>query len=323
VEPHLSGGRVPQAPATPPDLQETGFMTKRRIACAAVLLAFAAQAQTGVPLSVSPDTHYTVPAYINGHGPYPFILDTGADQSAIYPWLVEQLGLKPAPGPKAALGGATGTAQVPMYDLDSVELDGHRLGKTQAYGMPARHDQGREGGALGNDLMDGAVVVYDYPCRRVELHAKPTDIKALVGGDVAPTELHGVPDDSLLNLPITVNGVTGIGVIDTGMRVSKISHAFAAAAGIDEHAPTFHDGDPIYGANAKREVPRSGPIGTVSFAGVTIPHATAQVLDLASLHADFGDRPAFQIGTDLLDRYRLVYDHQGRRLWLLPSRCRG
>ncbi len=295
-------------------------MTKH-LALAAALLALVPCARAAVPLSSSPDAHYTVPAYVNGQGPFAFILDSGADGSAIYPWLVQRLGLKPVPGPKTELGGATGSTQVSMYQLDSVTLDGHRLGKNQAFGMPARHDQGREAGALGNDLMDGAVVVYDYPCRQVELHTKPTDIDALVGGKFAPTELHGVSGNSLLNLPISVNGVTGIGVLDTGMRVSKINRAFAAAAGIDVNAPSFHDGAPIYGANSKASVPRTGPIGTLNFAGITIPDATAQVLDLASLREDFGERPAVQIGTDLLDRYRVIYDHQARHLWLRPSRC--
>lgn len=47
-------------------------------------------AQAAVPFTSAADGHDTIPAYVNGRGPFAFILDTGADGSALYPWFAEK-----------------------------------------------------------------------------------------------------------------------------------------------------------------------------------------------------------------------------------------
>jgi predicted aspartyl protease len=298
------------------------------ILCATLLLAFASEAAArggarlfGAPLSSAGDGHDTVPVYVEGKGPYPFILDTGADSTAVYTWFARHGRLKPAPGEGEQLSGQTGSTKVTMYQVNDVALGGRRLRHIKAFGLPDRKDGGREAGVLGNDFMDGAIVAFDFPCRHVEVHAKSGDLDAVVGRGAAPIVAGLDEGTTLLTLPVTVNGANGVAIMDTGSRNTRLTPSFAMAAGIDTASPAFRDGASIYGANSNGMTPREGPIGVVGFAGVRIANARAQVIDLPVLREDFGGEPAMLLGADLLGRYRLIYDHQGRRVWLRPSRC--
>lgn len=297
---------------------------RRSAAWFAAALAFIAAnlADAAVPMSAAGDGHDTVPVYVDGKGPFPFILDSGADGSAVYGWFAERQRLAKSDKTEE-LSGQTGAAQVVLYQLGDVALDGHHLRRISAYGLPDRHDAGNEAGILGNDFMDGSVVAYDFPCRRVEFHKKPVDAGKVIGPGPAPVEAGIDEGTTLLTLPVVINGFTGIAVLDTGSRNTRLTPAFAQAAGIDARSASFRDGEAIYGANSNKMIPRDGPLGHVGFGGVEIARAQGQVIDLPMLEQDFGGKPAMLLGADLLSGYRLLYDHEARKIWLRPSGCKS
>ncbi|HTU71647.1 MAG TPA: retroviral-like aspartic protease family protein [Candidatus Baltobacteraceae bacterium] len=299
-------------------------MLRRVLAlCAVFLVVFVARTvvDAQVALTPSPDGHQTVPVFVNGRGPYPFILDTGADGSAVYQWFARFAKLKTVAGAAGSLSGQTGTADVPLYKIDDLAMSDRHIEHVTVYGLPDRHDAGREAGVLGTDYMDGAIIAFDFPCGKVDVYAKPVESARAVGDDGAPVSAATVNGSGLLSIPISVNGYAGTAVIDTGSRDTRMTPAFARAAGIDTRSADFHNGAAIYGANSNRMTPRVGPIGTVRFANVSVRDARAEVIDLPVLRRDFGSRPAMLLGSDLLGKFRLVYDHQARRIWIRASAC--
>lgn len=64
----------------------------------------------------------TAPVYVNGKGPFAFVVDTGASRSAIAPRLVEALALEAEPGAGMTLRGITGTQQVPAIRVERLEF---------------------------------------------------------------------------------------------------------------------------------------------------------------------------------------------------------
>jgi len=301
-------------------------MGRFRIAILALLpvAAFAGPpAAHRVPLASAGDGHDTVPAYVDGKGPYPFILDTGADQSAVYPWFVRRAALLKIAGKDQDLSGQTGSARASLYALRSLSLAGIAARGLDAYGLPARRDTGREAGVLGNDLMDRAIVAFDFPCRAVELRPRAAGAVALTGPGHAPAMAGIDKGTTLLTLPVRINGTEGIAILDTGSRWTRLTPGFAKAAGIDTASRDFHDAEPFYGTSGHPVTPRTGPIGRLAIGGQSLSGVTAQVVALPVLTQDFGDRPAMLLGADILGRFRFVYDHAGRRVWFLPSRCRA
>jgi hypothetical protein len=276
--------------------------------------------QAAVPFTPAADGHDTIPAYVNGRGPFAFILDTGADGSALYRWFAEKEHLPK--GTVRDVSGQTGSVSSPTYSLKTLSVDGRAIHNIVADGLPNRHDAGQEAGVAGNDLMDGTITIFDFPCRTVEIHPKPIDVHAIVPRDSVVFQGGSVPDGTQLTLPVTVGGVEGTAYLDTGSRDTRISPSFAAAAHIDPSLPAFRDADLIFGFKSKGTVSRIGPIGAVQFAGITVTHAEARVIDLP----DFGTfrrggPPSMILGMDLMKGYRLVYDHEAKRFWFTPSLC--
>nr|WP_199047957.1 retropepsin-like aspartic protease [Dyella sp. ASV24] len=275
-----------------------------------------------VPLSASPNGHDTVPVYVNGKGPYPFILDTGADGSAVYRWFADQAQLPKVAGKEEDLSGQTGSAKVSMFRMDDVSLGGLHDHNAEAYGLPDRKDGGQQAGVLGNDFVDKAVVVFDFPCRQVSIYPKPADVQKILGG--AHVVHAGVDQGTtLLTLPVTVSGAEGIAVLDTGSRQTRLTPSFASKAGIDVASSAFRDDAAIYGTSGNKRVPRTGPVGEVRFAGLALANATAQVVDLPMLADDFHGEPAMLLGADLVGRYRLIYDHASKTIGFDASRCKA
>lgn len=282
--------------------------------------AAAGSADAAVPLTPATDVHLLVPAFVNGEGPFPFILDTGADESAVYQWFAEQQKLKP--GKAHDVGGMTGTISTPSYLLDSLAVDGREIHNVEADSFPDRHDAEIQAGVAGNDLMDGSVAIFDFPCRQVEILPKPVNMKRVLRSHPPTVEAGSVADGTQLTLPVQVGEAQGIAVLDTGSRDTRINPQFARAAGIDPSSPSFRDAGDIFGANSKAMPSHKGPIGTVRFAGVEVRNATARVIDLPVFTSfGIGDRPAMILGLDLMQGHRLVYDHDTKRFWFDTSRC--
>ena len=275
-----------------------------------------------VALSPAADGHITVPAFVNGKGPFPFILDTGADNTGIYLGFSVKQHL--TVGKARDVDGQTGSVSSPTLLLNSLSVDGHTIHHIVADGLPDRRDAGLEAGAAGNDLMDGTIAVFDFPCSTVQLRPKPVDITKLVSSDSVVVRGGTVPDGTLLTMPVTLAGVESLAYLDTGSRDTRLSPGFAAAAHVDTASPVFHDGDAIFGVGLKGKPSRIGPVGPLRFAGMTIAQAQARVIDLP-LFGTFGpdnQRPAMILGMDILQAYRLVYDHEAKRFWFTSSGCK-
>ncbi|WP_288456658.1 retroviral-like aspartic protease family protein [uncultured Sphingomonas sp.] len=289
-------------------------------AIAASCLLLAAPAGSWVPLTPAGNGHLVVPAFVNGKGTVPFILDTGADGTHVYEWFARQQALKAVTPIRVV--GMTGAATMPTYRLDSIAVDGRTIRDVDVTGLPDRKDAEIAAGVTGNDLMDGAVAIFDFPCRTVSLLAKPVAMRRILTRGAVMIRAGTVAEGTQLTLPVTVNGATGIAVLDTGSRGTQINTAFARAAHLA--AAGFARGETLYGAAGEAMGTREGKVGTVSFAGRTIRDVTVRVADLSVFQSfGIGDGPAMILGINAMIGQRLVYDHQAGRFWFDRSRCAG
>jgi hypothetical protein len=87
-----------------------------------LLLTASAAANAIVRITPTGDGRDTVPVFVNGHGPYPFILDSGADSSAVYQWFARKEHFKVSR--HETLSGQTGASEVAMYMVGDLAVDG-------------------------------------------------------------------------------------------------------------------------------------------------------------------------------------------------------
>jgi len=283
----------------------------------AVMLATAVHAE--VPLRWDATGHVVVPTMVNGTGPVDFIMDTGADETGVFSGLAKQLNL-PAAG-TTDLSGATGSAESVQLRVSALSVDGHEITNFLVDTLPDRPDGAKLGGIVGADLMADRLTVMDFGCGTLALLPLNSS-KRVMGSHAHLVNAGSIPGGKQLTLPVTINGASGLALLDSGARTTLINRQFAAAAGLDPQSAAFRDGDPARGASQTAINSRVGTIGAVMFAGITRKRATARVVDLPFLEeAGLSHSAVMVLGLDLLRGTRLSVDFSGRRFWIAPSQC--
>ncbi|MFN3818705.1 retroviral-like aspartic protease family protein [Blastomonas sp.] len=274
-------------------------------------LAVASLVNAQTPLSFSASGHVVAPVRIDGEDQYLFVVDTGAEGSAVYERFAREADL--APAGEEQIVGQTGSASLPLRRITRLEVDRRTFGPIVASELPDRRDGAVMAGIIGLDVMGGHTVDFDLPSARLSL-LDGAEAKALIK-TLGPAQSARAIIGGLLAVPVEVNGVTGWGVIDTGARETRINTRFATMAKVEEDkggvAATVH------GATNAASSLRPGRARSVRMLGKDLGETSIRIADLPVFES-FGlqDEPAMIIGADYLGRFRLVIDFPTRRAWL-------
>lgn len=242
------------------------------------------------------------PVIVNGQGPYRFIIDTGANRSALSSELAAQLGL---------VTNATGqvhtideVATAPLVNVNSIEYAGVTFGGVQA---PLIHGPvlAGEDGLLGVDGMEGRRLILDFQHGCIEIapsrRARPLAGWTRVRGQLRFGHLvliQGTVRERRINV-----------LIDTGSGSSLANNALREAlrgvAVSDEsnHADllrAFTAGTPVI-LDSSLILPQLR-LGDVTAETVTAYIGDLHIFDLWGLR----DEPTLLIGMDVLSKARAI-----------------
>jgi aspartyl protease len=121
------------------------------------------------------DTIALVPVWVNGRGPYPFALDTGASQSLIDTSLVRRLHLRVVGS--RPLHGITGGGKGQVVQIGNWRAGGVRLPKDTIGSFKLLDGQSGVAGLLGSDVLSryGKIAVdYDHDVLLLDPKVKTT-----------------------------------------------------------------------------------------------------------------------------------------------------
>jgi len=210
-----------------------------------------------VPLTVSTvagQVAESVNVCINGRGPFPFVLDTGAGQSTIDAGLARRLRL-PAAGPASLFAGVgcTGTAQpvgIGAWSLDGISLAPQQL---SAATLPQIGGKGEPAGLLGSDVLSrfgavridftsGSLVLPGLEGPPLSASAAPGSAAAtppvsLVAGEGTAVPLTVSTQQGNVSLNVAVRFGSGRRrnfVVDTGSSQSVVASSVARAASLEQ-----------------------------------------------------------------------------------------
>lgn len=247
--------------------------------------------------------HLTIPVTINGHGPFHFVIDTGADRTVIANDIATQLGL---------MRGADITVQGVVQSIDSrvvavndLSFGGITRRKLSLPVLPRKY-MGADG-YLGLDVVDGARVTLDFRNRMLDISAsrhtnafllrRPTEAFVPVRGSMG----------HLRSLNCRVDGVGTTCFLDTGAEIS---------AGNSQLFNALVDRNPAY--RVVGSLPITGITGgiinarvinvgfirlhSVTFSDAAIAIADMQIFDVWGL----AKTPALLIGMNFLRQFGKV-----------------
>lgn len=277
----------------------------------ALLTAAADFAAAEAPLSFSASGHVVAPVRVDGGDQHLFVIDTGAEGSAVYSRFAREAALESAG--QEQIVGQTGEAALPLRRIARLEVDGRTAGPIIASELPDRADGAVMAGIIGLDVIGRYLVDFDLPSARLSL-LDGTQAEALIGS-MGPAVTACAVTGGLLAIPVEVNGVTGWGVIDTGARETRINTRFAALAKVEDDRAAM--AVTVHGATNSAMALRPGRARTARLGGQLLSDVPIRIADLPVFEA-FGlkDEPAMIIGADYLGRFRLIIDFPTRRVWL-------
>jgi predicted aspartyl protease len=247
------------------------------------------------------------PVEINGRGPFRFILDTGANRSAMSEATAASLGLVPESGSTMTVHGMTGSAALPVVQVARMKAGDLVVQNQRLPVLPAAVFGGTDG-ILGIDTLQDVRIEVDFERDTVIIRrstGKPASNDYLV---VRAKRRHG----GLLLVKGKVGSVKVQAILDTGAQRSLGNDALRAALADRERRPRTGVATTVIGATDQL-------VEGTSIAAPVIALGSTQVNDLVVTFGDLhvfdvwslNDEPALVVGMDLLGTLqRFVVDYR-------------
>ncbi len=306
----------------------TGALMSRLLACllAGLSLLFVsgpgplkAQELARAPLRLAYGNSFTIPVYVNGNGPFDFIVDTASTNTVLFASLVETLDLPLEEDALANVIFSLGEQQIPVREIQSIRinrLERHDIKVALApdWDIP---DQENPAGLLGADFLSRYFVLFDVEGAALEIHGRhPGDLDGKwASEDLTPVTL-GVLSSPVFLTKMTLNRRRFDALIDTGSSASFLSWSGARALGARMRKPR-----PVQNGMTDASG-MLGSVGVVEVAHTALGRKSWRdrifiVKDLRIF--DYMD-PYYEnkavLGANLLRQQNTAIDFPGRKIWI-------
>ena len=171
---------------------------------------------------IDPHQRMTVPVRLGGRGPYRFLVDTGADRTAVSTALAAELGL--AAGRNATLHSVTGTSQVATANVPRLEMTDSHARSVEAPLLEREH-MGADG-ILGVDSLRSQRVMFDFRDRVISIVPSARKRERDEDGTIVVTGK--LRRGHLIVTRATANGTGLTVVLDTGSELTMGNAALRA-----------------------------------------------------------------------------------------------
>jgi predicted aspartyl protease len=164
----------------------------------------------------------TVPVRLGGRGPYRFLVDTGADRTAVSTAIAAELGF--SAGPMATLHSITGASPVRTANVPSLEISPSRTRSVEAPVLEAAN-MGADG-ILGVDSLRSQRVMFDFRSRIISI--VPSAVKQERDEDGTIVVRGKLKRGHLIVTKATANSVPMTVILDTGSEITLGNPALRA-----------------------------------------------------------------------------------------------
>ena len=260
------------------------------------------------------DTRLSVDVQIDGRGPYHFVVDSGADTSAVGQQIAKSLQLPL--GSPVILNGMTGTDQV-----DRVKVDTLTLGPTTVTNveLPVLRESDVGGdGLIGIDALAEQRLMLDFERHVIKIEDARKPWKAAPGDIVIVAHRRR---GQLILTEVRAAGLPLLAVIDTGAEIT-IGNTALRDKLLRRHRDKFWTTEAIGVTGVHVQLPMAVidelQVGSVTLEDVPIAFADVPPFELFSL----SKVPALLLGTDVLQTFRRVsLDFRARRVRFQVRTC--
>ncbi|MDZ4777839.1 MAG: retroviral-like aspartic protease family protein [Alphaproteobacteria bacterium] len=255
------------------------------------------------------------PVWLNGRGPFLFIVDTGANRTVLSPETARQLGIGVGAGDRAVVHGVTGSELAPIARVSELRI-GRIVRRNVDMPVVSSRVHAEADGMLGADNLAGTRLSVDFRRNRI-------DISDSRNAPARPRESTSLPAEMRFGLlPLVrgrVGGVQVEAVVDTGAERS-IGNSALRAALVAGRAHTRSEGRTIV----------FGAVGPSVMADVLwVPRLRVGAGNITKMQLLFADThvfriwrleqtPALLLGMDVIGQLdAITIDYRLNRVWFL------
>lgn len=260
------------------------------------------------------ETRLSVAVEINGRGPYHFVVDSGADTSAIGTKIAHDLQLQP--GTPVVLNGTTSRELVPRVKVDALTLGATTIRNLE---LPALREADVGGdGLIGIDALAQQRLLLDFDRHLIKIEDVRTPFKDIPGEIVIVARRRR---GQLILTQVRAGGLPLSAVIDTGSEIT-IGNLALRDKLLRKHPDKFWTTSAIgvTGVPVKLELARIDELqlGPITLQDVPIAFADVPPFELFGLSR----QPSLMLGTDVLQAFRRVsLDFRARKVRFQLRTC--
>jgi predicted aspartyl protease len=249
----------------------------------------------------------TVQVMVNGQGPYDFVVDTGAERSALSAELAAELML--VPGPPMVVHGVAGALPTPSALVDNLTVGDRRL---ESLTVPLlSHANIGAAGVLGIDAVQGQRVVLDFRRGRILVEASAPRGNAFSDIVVHAKSRFGqlvLVDSFFHDQPVLV-------VVDTGAQNTIGNSALRTRVRYEPATDRLgQSSTDIFSVTGQVITGDWALVSAVHVGGFEMSHLPIVFSDLHSFARwDLQRQPAMLLGMDVLRQFETVEIDFGRR----------
>lgn len=262
-------------------------------------------------------TRMTVVVTLNGHGPYRFVVDSGADTSVIGTRAARALKL-PA-GTPVLLNGVTARAMVERVRLDELGLGQSTFRDLH---LPVLREQDLGGdGMIGIDALVQQRLMLDFEKRVITVEDARRPPPRRFDGEIVVTARRR--KGQLILTQVLANGKPVEAVVDTGTELSIGNLALQKQ--LFRRAPDQLKPLAVTGVTGVTVDVQMATLAELKLGPVVLNNVPIAFADVPPF-AVFGlaDKPAILLGTDLMETFRRVsLDFRARKVRFQLRRCRS
>jgi len=256
------------------------------------------------------------PVFVNGVGPFAFVVDTGASSSVISPRVVARLKLKADPARNKLLRGITGSEVVATVAVDSISAGEIVLPKSELPVVEPRVFADADGifgvdaftrGCLYVNFASAHVSILRTACPSVGQNWEAMRAKLKFGG--------------LAVVSAQVGKTRVMAIVDTGAERSLGNPALLAALGLEEAAADPDTRKQVFAATSQAVFGNLVSTPSIRLGGVEIDNLKVVFGDFEVFRMwGVGDQPAIVLGMDILGTAQaLMIDYRRQELRFLPQ----
>jgi predicted aspartyl protease len=300
-----------------------GFLTALMLLVAAQDSARATNPVSGYRIAFQ--DRLVTDVFINGHGPYTFVIDSASSRSIIYERARAQLGLKASEPDPIIVYGINQQARAMAIAPDRLNVGGQDIAGLTMGVLPDTGESGDPDGVLGIDVLSRYFVVLDRGS--MQLRLLPRDggaAKAYTRWDqvaLTPRALTNIPVD-FWYVTMAVNGHVIQALFDLGAGITLLNWPAAERLGVERRAATRKYGPPPEGL--RDVLGKIAPAVVVKDVTITFPDQAWRKQDILVSDAPvfeffgMGEKPGAIVGPGLLKDNSLAIDFAGHQLYVGP-----